>query len=100
MAGWSSSLVANTLLNCGYLLAIAPRALSSWEYLESMSEVAPIAAAFSNLFPIFIPKAACPFTGTIANVPKCTNPLSKLPHTVFVSIGFSESTKKSSDLGS
>ena len=60
-----------------------------------MSVVAPIAAALSKRLPIFIPSAACPFTGITANEPKCTKPRSKFPQTVFVSIGLSESTKKS-----
>ena len=76
------------------------RPFSSCEYLEAISEVAPINAPLPKLpnavVAAVIPAALRAGIAAAAIVPKWTRLLIAPPHHVFVSIGFDSSTNQSS----
>ena len=99
--GWSVSFVDNGVSIQPYLSRNAAKAFCSSDSLDIRSDTAPTAAPRNTLLlarPARLagtdttPAATAPFAASIvpaARDPKCTRPLSCLPHHVLVSIGLS-----------
>ena len=103
IAGWSVSFVEKGVSSNPKLSLSTARPLSSCEYRDTKSDVAPIAAPLTKLPATVVaaPTPAAFIAGIIptANDPKWTSPRKAPPHHVLVSIGFSSSTNASSHSG-
>ena len=101
ITGWSVSFVASGVSAQPYLSRKAPSTFCSSDSFDIRSDTAPMAAPRAKLLlvrpmrpagTVTMPVAAAAFAVSIvpaARDPKCTRPLSCLPHHVFVSIGLS-----------